>query len=169
MGIKPDEYFLSNDGLEIKNLYDLSNALETMPKDIFNHHVNEERNDFSNWVKEVVGDKELAEKMVSVRTGKTMSRYIQAKLAKRASGREKKQKSKTSAQSRVMPEQKNNEKEIAEKIKHMFAKKKEPVKNKEILKCGFHCPYKNLKGVVIEFLFGMAVGLTIAIILSITL
>ena len=53
--------FVLNDGRIIKNLKELSDSLEHMGDEVFRHHVNPERNDFSNWTRDVLKEKELAE------------------------------------------------------------------------------------------------------------
>ncbi|MDK2907566.1 MAG: hypothetical protein PWQ87_24 [Candidatus Woesearchaeota archaeon] len=65
--IKPEEYFLLCDGLVLKNIYDLIDALETMNDDVFYYHVNDERNDFFNWLKDVFHEEELAQRIVGFR------------------------------------------------------------------------------------------------------
>ena len=59
------------DGRTIKNLAELNESLENMNDDVFNHHVNNERNDFSNWVKEVINDEELATRLLAARDKNT--------------------------------------------------------------------------------------------------
>lgn len=41
------------DGRELRNLVDLAAALEEMADDVFFHHANLEKNDFSSWLKDV--------------------------------------------------------------------------------------------------------------------
>ena len=41
------------DGRELQNIIDLVRALEEMGDDAFFHHVSEEKNDFSSWLKDV--------------------------------------------------------------------------------------------------------------------
>ncbi|MDI3543960.1 MAG: hypothetical protein PWQ28_241 [Candidatus Woesearchaeota archaeon] len=65
--IKPEEYFLLCDGLVLKNIYDLIDALETMSDDVFYYHVNDERNDFFNWLKDVFHEEELAQRILGFR------------------------------------------------------------------------------------------------------
>ena len=43
------------------NMKELENALKTMSYETFSYHANEEKNDFYNWIKDTVGDEELAE------------------------------------------------------------------------------------------------------------
>jgi len=62
--ISPEHYFYLKDGQVIKDLEDLLFALETMSDDVFSHHVNAERNDFANWIKDVIKNKDLAREIV---------------------------------------------------------------------------------------------------------
>lgn len=48
------------DGGTIRNLNELSKSLENIDDTVFMHHVNGERNDFSNWIKDVLKDEKLA-------------------------------------------------------------------------------------------------------------
>lgn len=50
-------------GQEISNLFEFAEHLDTMGDDTFNHHANQERNDFSNWIREVFKLEELADTM----------------------------------------------------------------------------------------------------------
>lgn len=62
LGEAPQEqHFVVADGRKLKNIIELADALESMSEEIFNHHVNEFRNDFSAWVKDVFYDHSLAE------------------------------------------------------------------------------------------------------------
>ncbi len=56
-----EHHFVVADGRKLKNIIELADALETMTEEIFSHHVNEAKNDFSNWVKDVFYDHSLAE------------------------------------------------------------------------------------------------------------
>ena len=62
LGEAPEEHhFVVADGRKLKNIIELADALETMSEEIFRHHVNEFKNDFSSWVKDVFYDHSLAE------------------------------------------------------------------------------------------------------------
>jgi hypothetical protein len=67
--------FRCNDGSELKNLEDLANALREMPEETYSHHVTEQNNDFSNWIRDCIQDTTLAKKLVKV-TDKNQSREI---------------------------------------------------------------------------------------------
>jgi len=60
---KPEYYFLMIDGSTIKNLVELADALHIMSDDVFYYHVTHDRNDFSNWVRDVFSEKVLAEEI----------------------------------------------------------------------------------------------------------
>ncbi|MBW2992741.1 hypothetical protein KY345_06000 [Candidatus Woesearchaeota archaeon] len=68
LGQAPEEkVFYLKDGKKLRNILELTEAFETMSEDVFRHHVNEMRNDFSNWVSDVLEDKELAEDIKDIR------------------------------------------------------------------------------------------------------
>jgi len=56
-----EQHFVVADGRKLKNIIELADALETMSEEIFSHHVNEFKNDFSAWVKDVFYDDGLAD------------------------------------------------------------------------------------------------------------
>jgi len=55
-----DRQFWCQNGQVFKNLYDMEAAFGGMDDNTFRHHVSETRNDFSNWVRDVIGDEKLA-------------------------------------------------------------------------------------------------------------
>jgi hypothetical protein len=67
LGEAPSESrFVVSDGRILKDLKELADALHDMSNDVFRHHVNEFRNDFSSWVRDVFNDQELAEELSKV-------------------------------------------------------------------------------------------------------
>ena len=56
-----EHHFVVADGRKLKNILELADALETMSEEIFRHHANDFKNDFSAWVKDVFYDHSLAE------------------------------------------------------------------------------------------------------------
>ena len=63
---KPENYFVLVTGVPLKNLKELANKLEHMNDWVFRHHVNHERNDFSNWIRYVLKEDELAEEIEDI-------------------------------------------------------------------------------------------------------
>jgi alpha-amylase len=58
-----DKVFWVKDGTAIRNIVELSALFRTIPDAMYKHHVTDEKNDFANWVKIVVGDEVLATNM----------------------------------------------------------------------------------------------------------
>jgi hypothetical protein len=84
-GIKPEFYFKLIDGSEIKNLMELADALHNMSDDVFYYHVNEQRNDFSNWIKDVFKHEKLANEILKSNKPETESivlRFLVKELTK---------------------------------------------------------------------------------------
>jgi len=65
---KMEEYFYAIDGKIIKSLADLHLALKLMDEKHFYFHVNENKNDFANWIRDVIRDEGLATKVGLHRT-----------------------------------------------------------------------------------------------------
>jgi len=61
----PEQCFWVNNGPILKNVEELANVLPEMSNEAFQHHVSNERNDFSNWIKDVIGDQKLANDLLS--------------------------------------------------------------------------------------------------------
>ncbi len=61
--VPKDKAFEAIDGSEIRDLITLADTLESMSDDSYYYHVEAQRNDFSNWVRDCLGETELATKM----------------------------------------------------------------------------------------------------------
>jgi hypothetical protein len=65
LGDVPEEKrFWCIDGRYFKNLEELKAALEQMEYETYKHHSNEAKTDFSNWVRDVIGDEKLAQDLL---------------------------------------------------------------------------------------------------------
>ena len=58
--VAADKVFWCHDGRVMKNLDELGAALREMSEETFQYHVTADRNDFSKWVEDVIGDYELS-------------------------------------------------------------------------------------------------------------
>ncbi len=76
-----EQCFWVNKGPVLKNLEELSHALEEMSHETYKHHVNAERNDFSRWVNDVIGDKKLANELLSSKNKESASKKIKSRLS----------------------------------------------------------------------------------------
>jgi hypothetical protein len=59
------KYFWVVDGTVIRSVKELANAVDAMDLNIFHHHVNNDRNDFAQWVYDVFALKTLSREMRS--------------------------------------------------------------------------------------------------------
>ena len=78
--VAPEQSFWVNNGPVLRNLEELSSALPQMSDETFHHHVNNDKNDFSNWINDVVGDKKLANDLLSSKTKDSAVKKIRNRL-----------------------------------------------------------------------------------------
>ncbi|MDP7115675.1 MAG: hypothetical protein QF632_04995 [Candidatus Woesearchaeota archaeon] len=64
--VKPEHEFILRTGVTIKSLEDLSRILKKMDEEVFSHHVNDTKNDFKNWINDIVKDEQLADTLGSL-------------------------------------------------------------------------------------------------------
>ena len=75
-------YFYLNNGKKLKNIAELMESLKDMDQDLFSFHVNEQRNDFASWVRDVFGEKELARRINRSRYPSSMLKSIEKYIQK---------------------------------------------------------------------------------------
>lgn len=61
--VPEDKSFRCHSGEMLRNLKELSAALANMSQETYQHHVSKDRNDFSIWVRDVIGDVTLANQL----------------------------------------------------------------------------------------------------------
>lgn len=64
--VPQDKFFWCYDGRVLKNLDELAVGLQQMSDETYHHHVTGEKNDFSNWAFDVIGDAILAAELQGV-------------------------------------------------------------------------------------------------------
>ncbi len=69
------------DGKVLKNLQELKVALENMNDDSYRYHVNQEKNDFANWIKDIFGEEKLAQQLRKARSRQEATKQVQKVLA----------------------------------------------------------------------------------------
>ena len=78
--VAAEKYFFCQDGQVFKNLRELAAALKDMSAGTYQQHVNESKNDFSNWVNQVIGDdklsRDLLKSMGPIQAGKSVAARI---------------------------------------------------------------------------------------------
>ncbi len=77
----PAEYaFHLHNGKDLKNILELVKELQQMEDEVFKHHVNDMRNDFHNWVRDIVLDLELAHRLSAVKTKEEMQKIVNDRI-----------------------------------------------------------------------------------------
>ena len=74
--IKPENYFFLHNGKILKSLTELTQELKQMDQETFGWHVNQEKNDFYNWVRDILKDAGLAGKIENERMRDDMLRIL---------------------------------------------------------------------------------------------
>jgi hypothetical protein len=73
--------FWCRDGQVLKSLPQLGVALKQMDEETFRHHSSESRNDFSNWVRDVIGDEKLSRDLLKSATQAQAAKSIEYRIA----------------------------------------------------------------------------------------
>jgi hypothetical protein len=78
----PAEYvFYCHDGIVFTDVNELAAGLATMSDETFTYHSNSEKQDFSNWVRDVIGDKQLANNLAKATSRLQATEYVVARIA----------------------------------------------------------------------------------------
>lgn len=78
--VSEDKVFWASNGSVLRNLTDLAVVLENMGIEHYKHHVNYEKNDFSNWLKDVVKDEILAKDLVHARNKESAIKKVKERI-----------------------------------------------------------------------------------------
>ncbi len=134
--VKADHHFILKTGEAISNLEDLHSKLRGMNEDTFSHHVNDDKNDFKNWINDIIKDKDLAESLGSIIKKNEMLHTVKGRitqLKKRQKVRKTTIKFKTKGAK--IKKKKKTEKDISKEVEKAFDKHKvkvvEPVTKQE--------------------------------------
>jgi hypothetical protein len=78
----PEEYiFWCYGGTTFRDMKELADGLSGMSDDVFAYHVNSEKNDFCNWVRDVIEDDELAMELSAAITRLQAVECVTSRLA----------------------------------------------------------------------------------------
>jgi len=81
LGDVPEEKrFWCHDGRYLKNLEELGAALEQMSDETYQYHSSESKTDFSNWVRDVIGDEKLAKDLLNCTTPAEAAASVAARV-----------------------------------------------------------------------------------------
>ena len=79
--VPDDKRFWCHDGKTIKNLKELRKALIEMSDETFHYHLGGGRNDFSKWIREVMGDDQLAEALSKTKSRMQASQVVAERIS----------------------------------------------------------------------------------------
>ena len=79
--VNPEHNFWVSDGSILKNINDLLFALKKMKKNVFQAHVNKEKNDFANWINDIIKDEKLAKELYKVKDKKKIISKVTQRIA----------------------------------------------------------------------------------------
>jgi hypothetical protein len=74
--VPEEKRFWSRDGRYLKNLGELRDAIVDMTEDTYRSHSSETKTDFSNWVKDVIGDEKLSRDLLKCTTKEEAAKAI---------------------------------------------------------------------------------------------
>ncbi|MFH1399108.1 MAG: hypothetical protein ABIG95_03275 [Candidatus Woesearchaeota archaeon] len=84
--MEKEQCFFTNDGKVLSNLQELHEALKGMDEGTFRHHVNPNKNDFANWIRDVICKKALANKVAKTNSMAEMQEVLVASLKTKGKG-----------------------------------------------------------------------------------
>jgi len=76
----PEQCFWVNNGPILKNMEEFANVLPELSDDVFSHHVNSEKNDFSSWIRDVIGDSKLAKDLLGSKSKESALKKIRSRV-----------------------------------------------------------------------------------------
>jgi hypothetical protein len=74
--VPDDKVFWCNNGQIFHSLEELVDGLEQMGDETYIYHCNEEKNDFSTWILDVIGDEDLAGDLKSAKTRQQAGKQV---------------------------------------------------------------------------------------------
>ena len=78
--IRPHYAFWFRNGTIARNIYELVSTLEASSPEVFEYHVNSEKNDFYKWILNILGDDLLAKRLKKERDQKKYIRKIKHRI-----------------------------------------------------------------------------------------
>ena len=81
LDVSPSNFFILSNGMKIKNPIELADSLRTMPNKVFEYHVNPHKNDFSNWIKDIIKDNKLADEIYKAESKNEMIKLIERRIS----------------------------------------------------------------------------------------
>ena len=179
MALKPEQYFWLVNGKPVKSLGELSSVLASMPQSVYDYHVTADRNDFSNWIKGVFKGEILANDIENAKSPKEMKSKVDSFLHPK---KEVKEVPKSVVKKKPKVVKAKPKKAVKKKVSKKRVVRKKSVKKveeeghsivyEELLKDKWSKEPKKyfyralVKYGILEFIFGIAVGAFIVLVLK---
>jgi len=177
--VDPEKYFLLNDGRSIKNLEEMNQALMFMNANTYEHHANEEKNDFSNWVEHVFEDKELANSIKTSINSQTAAIAINNRIRQiRTVKRSKELENSVPITSVILPKKsvktkikKNKTVKRAARKNKIVSSKKQPISLQDelLIKAQNFNAFEGLSAGMKEYVYGMMIGVIAGVFIGVML
>jgi hypothetical protein len=84
--IPAEKYFVLHSGATIRSVEELAHMMDSIPDSDFSFHVNSEKNDFANWIRDVFGRAELADTILPIKDKKESQIVLLKHVAASKSG-----------------------------------------------------------------------------------
>lgn len=78
--VRPEVYFYLANGTIIKSIFELISNLKKIKEEVYAHHVNTDKNDFANWIKDIYSDEALASKVTLTKNKKALIKTLEQAL-----------------------------------------------------------------------------------------
>jgi hypothetical protein len=79
--VQEEKRFWCHDGRYLKSLEEMKDALLEMEDETFLYHSNDTKTDFSNWVKDVIGDEKLSRDLLKCVTKDQAAKAVADRIA----------------------------------------------------------------------------------------
>jgi len=78
--VDEDEAFWLCSNVTVQSLEELAYELMRVEDSVFRYHIQRSRNDFEDWIRECIGDRELAREIARVKTRETLAKKVEARI-----------------------------------------------------------------------------------------
>lgn len=78
--VNPENCFWFNNGPVAKNICEFAEDIKSISDETFSHHLNNEKNDFSNWVRDIIRDEKLANDLKKLKSKSSILKKIKERI-----------------------------------------------------------------------------------------
>ena len=78
--VEEDEAFWLCSNVTVQSLEEMAYELMRVEETVFRYHIQRNRNDFEEWIRDCIGDRELARDIARVKTRETLAKKIEIRV-----------------------------------------------------------------------------------------